>query len=105
MVSDRVVYADTSTKMKILGMGCQGIEMPNAVQLQEYSRSGGMDGILYKTATRTATSTFATSIGTMELGTGTTTGSTTTSTRTTSLCCLQLFSFLSRSKEWESFVL
>ena len=34
-------------KMKILGIECQGIMMPNTIQPREYSTGGGADGILY----------------------------------------------------------
>ena len=37
--------------MKILGMRCYGITMPNEVQPREYSRGGGKDDILYNIAT------------------------------------------------------
>lgn len=66
------------------------LNMPNKIQLAEYSTSSDIEGILYKTATRTATSTCATSTGTTAAGTGTTTGSTTTSTTTTLLRSPQL---------------
>jgi len=53
--------------------------------LSEYSKGGGLDGKLYKIATRTATCMSVTSTGTVSSGTGTTIGSTTTSTTTTLL--------------------
>ena len=34
-------------KMKILGIGCWGIAMPDSIQPQEHSRGSGTDGILY----------------------------------------------------------
>ena len=34
-VSDRVVYVDTSQKMKLLGARYQGITMPNKIQPRE----------------------------------------------------------------------
>ena len=40
------MYAELS-KMKILGVECYGITMPNTIQPREYSKGGGTDGILY----------------------------------------------------------
>jgi hypothetical protein len=68
--------------------------MPNAIQPGEYSMGGGIDEILYITATRIATSTFAICTGTMVGGTGATTGLTTTLTTTTLPVSSQLSSFL-----------
>jgi len=53
--------------------------------LSEYSKGGGIDSKLYKTAACTASCMSVTFVGTATGGTGTTTGSTTTSTTTTLL--------------------
>ncbi|MFA6519806.1 MAG: hypothetical protein WCT41_03240 [Candidatus Paceibacterota bacterium] len=87
------MYADTS-KMKILGVECWCITMPDTIQPREYSKSGGMDGALHIIATLTATCMSATSTGTTTGGTGTTTGSTMTGMTTTLLRCAQLSSSL-----------
>ena len=76
------------------------LNMPNKIQLEEYSTSSDIEGILYETATRTATSTCATSTGTTVAGTGATTGSTTTSTTTTPLRSPQPSLFLPRLLVW-----
>ena len=70
--------------------------MPNTIQPGEYSTGSGADGVLYATATRTATCTCAICTGTAAGGTGTTTGSTTTGTTTTQRLCAPLISLLSQ---------
>jgi hypothetical protein len=65
------------------------------IQPQEYSRGGGIDDTLYKTATRTAISTCAICIGMMVRGIGVTTGLTMTLMTTILLVFSQIYSFLS----------
>lgn len=84
--------------MKILGIECSGIKIPNYIQPREYSRGGGTDGTLYYSTrmailTCSTSSTIATSCG----STPTTAGLTTSGMLTTaSSSCLATLSFLSR---------